>query len=109
MTTSELVTPAHLARKALIYIRQSTPSSVDQRGNGETPSQLLHILANCACARAAEPLSAGRCEPAFISRRDHNLILLSTVNIQNDKQYHLEQRILFHFLLVGELHLLRPE
>src|SRR5215212_6136038 len=28
MTTSELVTPLHLARKALIYIRQSTPQQV---------------------------------------------------------------------------------
>ena len=28
MTTSELITPAHLARKALIYIRQSTPQQV---------------------------------------------------------------------------------
>jgi len=28
MTTSELVTPIHLARKALIYIRQSTPQQV---------------------------------------------------------------------------------
>ena len=28
MTTSELVTPMHLARKALIYIRQSTPQQV---------------------------------------------------------------------------------
>ena len=25
MTTSELITPAHLARKAIIYVRQSTP------------------------------------------------------------------------------------
>jgi DNA invertase Pin-like site-specific DNA recombinase len=28
MTTSELITPAHLARKALIYVRQSTPQQV---------------------------------------------------------------------------------
>src|SRR5512144_3037723 len=28
MTTSELITPAHLARKAVIYIRQSTPQQV---------------------------------------------------------------------------------
>jgi len=28
MTTSELITPAHLAHKALIYIRQSTPQQV---------------------------------------------------------------------------------
>ena len=28
MTTSELVTPSHQARKALIYIRQSTPHQV---------------------------------------------------------------------------------
>ena len=28
MTTSELVTPLHLARKALIYIRQSSPHQV---------------------------------------------------------------------------------
>ena len=28
MITSELVTPTHLARKALIYIRQSTPQQV---------------------------------------------------------------------------------
>jgi len=28
MTTSELITPAHLGRKALIYIRQSTPQQV---------------------------------------------------------------------------------
>ena len=28
MTTSELITPAHLARKALIYIRQSTLQQV---------------------------------------------------------------------------------
>ena len=28
MTTSELVTPAHLLLKALIYIRQSTPHQV---------------------------------------------------------------------------------
>ncbi len=28
MLTSELVTPAHLVRKALIYIRQSTPHQV---------------------------------------------------------------------------------
>ena len=28
MITSELITPTHLARKALIYIRQSTPQQV---------------------------------------------------------------------------------
>ena len=28
MNTSELVTPTHLARKAIIYIRQSTPHQV---------------------------------------------------------------------------------
>ena len=28
MTISELITPSHLARKALIYIRQSTPHQV---------------------------------------------------------------------------------
>jgi hypothetical protein len=28
MSTSELITPAHLARKAIIYIRQSTPHQV---------------------------------------------------------------------------------
>ena len=28
MTTSELITPRHLSRKALIYIRQSSPQQV---------------------------------------------------------------------------------
>ncbi len=28
MSTSELITPAHLARQALIYVRQSTPQQV---------------------------------------------------------------------------------
>ena len=28
MTTSELITPNHLARKAIIYIRQSTPQQM---------------------------------------------------------------------------------
>ena len=37
------------------------------------------------------------------------LILLSAVDIQLDKQYHLAHRIRFHFLLVGVHHLLRPE
>ncbi len=28
MSTSELITPGHLARKAIVYIRQSTPQQV---------------------------------------------------------------------------------
>ena len=31
MSTSELITPAHLARKAIIYIRQSSPQQVVAR------------------------------------------------------------------------------
>ncbi len=41
MTTSELVTPQHLNRKALIYIRQSSPN---QLLNNQESLQLQYAL-----------------------------------------------------------------
>jgi len=44
MRSSELVTPQHLARKAVIYVRQSTPNQV-LTNREQTCSQTLRSMA----------------------------------------------------------------
>ena len=75
MNNSELVTTQHLARKAIIYIRQSTPHQVLSNQESLRLQYALEQRALSLCRAPTHPMRrAGRPRARHAPRRTRDLI-----------------------------------